>query len=398
MMIHFMEYIKYIFLGLAICSLATIANFVSPKAKPVSDLGELEKITGANFCSQKGPTEFHELSSVDIEEKRMREIVLSNFDTKNRSCLDLTDLSRDALSLYQKDVNLLVSSGTIHIGEKSIPVSVSRSRNFDGEAGQFKGTIFVRVPGGPGGSEIFSPISSLSDSDSGAIFIDFFYTGNGFNLLYPSPSFRMAASQLVQFLSNLRSLNPEARVVLIGESLGATIAIAAIEKLTPNAGATKRVVNEVVLLSGPFTNLDEAGKTLRDLFGGGSLSDRAVLYRVRSDGTDYRRYGELRELDWYDVFTKFYEHEEGAVSLYDRIERSDAKIPILLIYGRNDKRIGVELAEHFASTPIASVQIEPIDGMGHQPANYFELHDVLDEIEAFLGRCQTNVAGEGGRC
>lgn len=358
------------------------------------DLAFLEEVTGSDLCSSGGVldgNESLELASVSklssgensfttsVDYARYRSIVVAKFDTEKYRCLSFESQSMPIAFRDFRSPHIALNSGHVSVDGRRVPVIVSRARGFEYRDVVNRRTIYVHVPGGPGQADIISPSRSLLDYFEGTLVVDFFYTGNGFNTVHPEPAFDIAVNQLASFLRKLRSLNPDAKIVLIGESLGAVISVAAV-----NMDESREIaLDNLVLLSPPFANLDEVGQNLETLAEAENIKDRSVRYRVRNSGSNYNAEGKEMSLDWSDVFKQFYA-EQGQIRLAQRMRSMAASQRALIIYGSADIRIGPELAAEFSENPMPNVQLIRIEEMGHQFSSMSEHSKMRDAIADFV--------------
>lgn len=364
------------------------------------ELAFLEEVTGGDLCSSGGAldgTKSLELASASsvsgvssdpdgkksfstqIDYESYRRIVVERFDTEEYRCLSLNDETLPFAFRGLRSSDLVRNSGYVLVNGLRIPIIVSRSRNFEYRSDGDRRTIYVRLPGGPGRGEIFSPSDVLLDYFEDTLVIDFFYTGNGFNTIHPEPAFDIAAGQLAYFLRALRARNSDANIVLLGESLGAAISVSAIGIAEPDEVA----LDSLVLLSPPFASLQEVGPRLEALPGADDMTKRSVSYRLRDVNSNYNETGRVVDLDWTDVWEHFSTAEQGKLRLIDRIRLAGSHQPTLIIYGNEDVRIAPELAAEFLVDPISNVQLLRIEGMGHQfnpLTNRAEIRDAIADL------------------
>lgn len=363
---------RLIVLLVAVCTSTACAD--SPTTN--DNLVFLEEVTGSDLCSSGGVldgNESLELASLSrisangksfstyLDTEKYRSIAVARFDTKEYRCLSFDDKSLPFPWRGFGRTDLVRNSGHMTIDGRLVPVIVSRAREFEYRAFAGRRTIYIRVPGGPGQSDLISPTDALIDYFRDTLVIDFFYTGNGFNTIHPEPAFAVAAEQLASFLEELRQRNSDANIVLIGVSLGAVLSVSALSTSEPS----DIELDSLVLLSPPFASLAEVGPKLRALPGASDMTKRSLLYRVRSTGSNYNRQGKEIMLDWTDVFESFFTPDQGDKRLAERLRQVGGDQPTLIVYGDADSRIGPELAADFLDDPISNVQLLRIEGMKH---------------------------------
>ncbi|MEO1020745.1 MAG: hypothetical protein AAFY56_24170, partial [Pseudomonadota bacterium] len=323
----------------------------------------LEEVTGSDLCSSGGVLDgidslrLASVSSVSgddrsfsthIDHELYRRMVVERFDTEEYRCLSLDSKSLPSSFRGFWSADLIRNSGHVSVHGLRVPIIVSRAQDFEYQSVADRRTIYVRVPGGPGQTDIISPSDELIDYFEDTLVIDFFYTGNGFNTIHPQPAFDIASSQLAFFLKEVRARNPDANIVLIGISLGAVISTSAMNIAEPSDIA----LDSLVLLSPPFASLEEVGPRLEALPGADDMTKRSVSYRLRDVNSNYNVEGKEVELDWTEVFERFYSAEQGEVRLVDRLRQIGGHQRTLIIYGYADERIAPELAAQFLVDPI----------------------------------------------
>jgi pimeloyl-ACP methyl ester carboxylesterase len=106
----------------------------------------------------------------------------------------------------------------------------------------------------------------------------------------------------------------------MGESLGAVISLAALEKLPARDGNARTPVDKLVLLSPPFGSLQDTASKLREMSAQNQGGDQKFVYRVRQNGAKYNEFGSLQNIDGFEVFEKFAADGEKSRSLESRID------------------------------------------------------------------------------
>jgi pimeloyl-ACP methyl ester carboxylesterase len=361
------------------------------------ELTLVEKATGGEFCSSKTVTNFdaaaeevdEEIYSHSLKKKTFaapevlyREKVIMVFDNIKYPCLKIENWDRDIYSNENKIYFLFKNSGYITVNNYRISLIVTRSNRFVQNKNNTIKSIFVRVPGGPGGTNIISNFDDVVNYNTDTMTLDFFYRGNGFNLTFPKPTFDIAVEDLKLFLKELRRRNKNAKITLVGESLGASLSAAALSELRFENDI---IVNKAILFSPPFASLEETATQLEKLSHSLSKKERYALYRLRTEGKNGRDYGRLEYLDWHEVFRTFYTEEDGKIDLYDRLKAA-IHTPVLVIYGSKDDRISIEKSLRFSTQKLDNVEIFVVDGMGHQFNRFLEAADIRAAVDAFLSQ------------
>jgi pimeloyl-ACP methyl ester carboxylesterase len=387
-----MKIIVMVPIFIAVTAVVSFAMTLDLPARVDKELYLLEELTGANFCSSGAATDFDSITDEDnsvfgsnpiknskkfSQEVTDREKIIKKFDSIKYPCLVFKNWDKDE-NFKQRSSNLSKNSGYVVVDGLRTSIIVTRANKF--ELKSYQNTIFVRVPGGPAGTSIISDFDDLIDYRSGAVTIDFFYKGNGFNLGHPEPSFSQAIMGLEQYLKSLRIKNKYAKIILVGESLGAYLSASVLHKLSSEKNI---VVDKVILLSPPFGSLKETANRIEYIAREVPKNERYVLYRLRERKENGEDYGQLVYLDWLDVFHSFYTDEEGEITLYEWLIKAPIT-PVLVIYGSQDDRIMIEKSERFISQKLKNVDLLVVDGMHHQFNRFSEAADIRAAFDAFL--------------
>jgi pimeloyl-ACP methyl ester carboxylesterase len=351
------------------CSAGPINSNDSEGASRISALEERTGVEMGEPQAVKDGIRALGIGAVDVIDKHsfdeQRALILRNFDTPTNRFLrfDLGTSDEPIVASYPR--NIFMQSGVYRHDQKSVPAMIIMSE--DAKVSQTRDDleIYVRVPGGPGNAEVLSPTHTLIEFLDNTLLVDLHYTGNGFNILYPNPSFSVAVVQVSSFLSNLRRRNPGAKIILIGESFGAVIAVAALQSLVVDQYQSKGIVDKTILLAPPFGSLDETGRALCQNLGDGESCDMALEYRMRDSGQDYNQFGRVEYLDWREVYFSFYNRNDGQIRLFDRIRNLEKIAPMLVIFGTGDMRISPHLSRTFYDNRIENVRLVRIEGMDH---------------------------------
>lgn len=365
----------------------------SPSGNDEKELKIIEDMTSAQLCSSSSDRKFEDAFpsfNGDRGEKpwrylnyqQRRDLIVRHFDTADNRCLSLS--SSHALLFLANQRQIHRQFGFVNLQDRIVPVAVSwrEDANFEDESNIWP--IIIRVPGGPGGVEIFPAADHTTPLFGNTAVIDFFYTGQGFNILHPKPSFQIAADQLSLMLQRVRAQNPRAEIILMGESLGSVISLAALEKLPARDGNARPPVDKLVLLSPPFGSLQDTASNLRDMFAQNQGGHQKLAYRVRQDGAKYNEFGSLQNIDAFEVLEKFAADGEKSRSLESRIDAIKNLPRTLIIFGGRDVRISLDDAEAFLSKSRRRVQVFKIVGMDHQFENGDQISMVYNRIDEFF--------------
>lgn len=396
-----MSFLKLILSAILPIFLVIGVLFINRGSQDTS-LAQLERLSGGDFCSESEVKDGEEvLGLIETPKKQgfedgsftfetdlsdYRRLVVRKFDTAETKCLDLSVASSVLGPYAARQTNFRRNAGSIDIDGRRLPLIISRSEA-DGVtkgSNDYAQTIYVRVGGGPGGVNVTKQLDAVIDYLKGDYLIDFYYTGHGFNIVHPNPSFDIAVAQLKAFLEQLRARNPESRIVVIGESLGAVLSAEALKDTYSLSHRSKLVADKLVLLSPPFGSLERTVELLEELQIAHGMEGIKYPYRLRAAGQNYNDYGNLVELDAIDVFRRFYPERQGAIGLAERVSKLDGLLPILVIYGNADVRIDLDKANDFAGSKISNVSVKAIEGMEHQPVSLEHINFIRDEIGYFV--------------
>jgi pimeloyl-ACP methyl ester carboxylesterase len=356
------------------------------------EIKKIEEVSGADFCGSGEIIDIDRAGDLNlvrsgivgqspktprVAESEIRAAVLANFPARDASCIDLGLWPES----QEQTNNFTLSkvTGSITIEESRIPLILTRRVNGKINADKFDGRIFIRLSGGPGGI----PIGVISDFTipmrNKDILIDFLYAGSGTNLLYPEPNFRVAVNQINSFLRSLRSRNPDAEIIVVGESLGGVLAL---ESLGNTVGITsKGLADKVVLISPLARSVRSFIKLSSDLAAKESVDNLFEIYRVIDSKEDDWSTGHIRRLNQIDVLSKFFPVDALNDEISERIDKIESK-PVLLIYGSEDPVIGISELEGLAGRKF--VTLERVDGMKHFVSNLGHIEAMRYAIHSFL--------------
>lgn len=351
-----------------------------------TDLPEIERISGSRFCAPNGAVAITSISPLSAikpraansavsaeEQAATRRTILENFPNSEYPCIDLGAWGDQLLS--PDKLNYHKNTGFTEIDGSKVPLIVTRRYGSHLSFDHYSGTIFVRISGGPGGV-VFQPLNDfaigLGETD---LLIDLIYSGSGVNLRYPLPNFELASREIAIFVRQLRQINEEAKIVLVGESLGGLLVLSALQ-----LNSTHKV-DKVILLSPQVMAPDDFLQNERQKLNASSTKNPTLYYRAIDSKVDDWSSRNIVELDPLEVYLKFFEPENFELALTDRIAEIKG-YEILIIYGNLDPIIGVDLLKSFL--PDENVTVVQIDGMGHAPTRANHILGVRNAIEDFV--------------
>jgi len=243
-------------------------------------------------------------------------------------------------------------AGTVRPSGVPLPAVVYGRRSSDAAAT----AIFVKVVGGPGGS--IAPdtgdrryLDLLGPND---FLVNIGYTGTRYRTLYPKPDFKTACTEVSAYLVELRRRNPDAKLVIIGESLGGPIVAGALQ--------ISRDVDAVILVSpmmfSPFEGNDNFVSVLKH----GYRNDTKIAVRKLADQAQPWSDGHWSSEYSIDLFAAFFEKTEMNVDL--RLRLAGFKIPpMLIVFGGADDVIGRTKLADLSSLP--GLTLFEVSGMKH---------------------------------
>jgi pimeloyl-ACP methyl ester carboxylesterase len=268
----------------------------------------------------------------------------------------------------QMGKDIVTFSGYVELAGFATPlVSYVRNAAPDTRA-NVRPTVYLRIPGGPAGRINPSTYDSkyydaLADED---ILISLAYTGTSHATLYPKPSFDVACNQVGEYIDRLTKEMPGSDLILIGESLGAHIALCAAKQ----DNVTRRVKG-VILVNPLFYSPNEARDSFLDYRSKHNLLDNSHSVRA----IDYRDHdltgGKRVFVKSHDLFINFFDIDAAEKNLGDWIEHSSLN-EVLVIYGSADVNAGIgNISEMRNRFPHLNMNICEIDGMQHKIAAGF---------------------------
>lgn len=247
----------------------------------------------------------------------------------------------------------IVSAYTIISGKK-LPI-VIYYRNNDKENREIH-TLTVRLVGGPGGNIAPQPHDDFFDKiyDDGPMIV-IGYTGTMYNSRFPNSDFEEACSDISEYISNVLKNNRGIKVNIIGESLGSTIAACA---------AKHSPVDNLILLSPLARSPASAYKYFLNLSQYSNYDEALNIRTMPSRG----RMGLWQSIPSLQAFKDFFPKKDQNTSLLSRLQT--LKIPITIVYGSEDKKIGIDA---FKDSSFKRMKVIAIPGAGHS---------LLDEPQA----------------
>lgn len=122
----------------------------------------------------------------------------------------------------------IAGTGTVRLGKAGLPLVVYQHK----ATGTAFDAIYVRGVGGPG--ESIAPAEGdrryLDLLGTHDLLVSIGYTGTRYRTLYPKPDYQAACEDVAAYLDGLRVRNPDARLIVIGESLGGQIVAGALHR------------------------------------------------------------------------------------------------------------------------------------------------------------------------
>jgi pimeloyl-ACP methyl ester carboxylesterase len=221
--------------------------------------------------------------------------------------------------------------------------------------------VIIRIIGGPGlrigpkGSEA----DYIGRSSIPTMMVTLGYSGTGHYSRYPDENFRPAIEEFIQLAELLCSKIPNARFLVIGESLGGPIAVEAIRGTKTCRSKLDALLISPMIVS-PRDQLILAEKNFYEL----THNKKAVVVgNVNSVG---RTETWFAKLSLADSMPTFFSKAEQRVSLYDRLGQAGIEINRFhMLVGDKDRVTGIEENARFAATFRDRTTV--IKGMGHGP-------------------------------
>ena len=356
------------------------------------ELKEIEAISGSQFCGKGNVIDLAlvgDLNAVRTGSRdgsspkprksaaEIRQAILASFPSNQAPCIDLGRWPERELQTEPNRLNK--TTGFVVIGDHKIPLIVTRLAQNEIRGQGFAGRVFVRLCGGPGGipfGAMSDYVIPLAEND---LIIDFLYTGSGTNLIYPGANFGTAVAQVRTFVESLRRRNRAAEIVLVGESLGARIGLAAMAKETWQGTAAP--VDRMILISPVARSAQSFFDVSNEMARQVDPNSLFEMYRiVRPEGDDWST-RTIRRLNRIDVLGKFFPKDALNDTIVDSVSRVP-DLPMLVMYGDRDPIIGLVEIEALRGTP--SVTLETIHGMQHSITILGHLHEMRYVTGLFL--------------
>ena len=274
-----------------------------------------------------------------------------------------------------RDRQQIAFAGRIAQGGASLPAVGYVSRTvMSGEAPR---GIVLYVIGGPGG-DIAPGLNDMLPEElvrRGYAVIKVGYSGTHYGSAYPKPDFDIAAGQVRAYLQTLAKLQPAIPVTMIGESLGAQIAEAAL------TADVVRYVRSVALVHPLLFSPAAALRNFSDKVGVSDASDSVMT--IRSTGGPSAASDASTSANTLRRFAAFYPAEAQDRTLEHYIA-TNAAAPTMLAYGDADTRIGVGLLPALRAR-CPHVRVLALPGVNHTIAAP-EARAIVDAIDGLHAR------------
>jgi pimeloyl-ACP methyl ester carboxylesterase len=322
-------------IGLLLAVLASTGSAV-PSQPAVASRLDTELRTGLDLCEPTPRFRLNTLQSTSLY-----------FDTPNPHCWTWDDVL-PGFALWASRTTLGGLDMPVVVGvRKGDPVNGLRHR------------ILIRVIGGPGGSVAPSAAYStlLNVLRPGDVLVTPAYPGTRHGTFYPDENFTPGSALIAHWLREVRRRNPDAEVVLVGESLGGPIALEA------NRVAGKDAADRIVLISPLAYSSADAEANFTQRRGAEYRNDNKTAVRVLRRGAGAEPSHIWQQVFSTDLFKTFFPKSERNVAIAARL-RVNAHVPILLVYGTQDWRAGFALLEQL--TPEENLRVVRIADMPHE--------------------------------
>jgi pimeloyl-ACP methyl ester carboxylesterase len=221
--------------------------------------------------------------------------------------------------------------------------------------------VIIRIVGGPGLR--IGPKSGDADylgrSSISTMMVTLGYSGTGHYSRYPEQNFQPAIDEFVQLTEFLCTKMPNAKFLIIGESLGAPIAIEATRRISICRNRLNSLLFSPMIRS-PSEQLIYAEKYFYTLTHNKKTIVVGVLNKAGRVETRFA------QLSLAESLPKFFAKPDQHVSLYDRLKLGGIEINrIHMLVGDKDSVTGIEENARFAATFRDRTTV--IKGMGHGP-------------------------------
>jgi hypothetical protein len=251
--------------------------------------------------------------------------------------------------------------GAMAIGHARVPV-VGYARVQRG-AGK-PAVIVLDLVGGPAGD--ISP--GLNDflqealARRGALVVKPAYAGTRHRSHYPSPELNEAVEEVVAIAKKLRRLNPHAKLIAMGESLGGYVAAKAF------SGESGTIIDALALIVPLVYSPEQAVTNFKRLAQTSGQAFTSLWIRTDPSRVPLHALGSARPVPRYaavssiDLFESYFPPEDRSAGLLTYLRAS--KRPALVAYGATDERVGIEALRRTGPLP-ADVHLLELEHNGH---------------------------------
>jgi len=230
--------------------------------------------------------------------------------------------------------DVTVFSGSVTVNESKLPiVAFYDSRDL---VPSISRRIVVEVVGGPGmdispGLNDYLPLLLV---ERGVLVVRIGYTGTRHGSSFPSPDFDDAASQVRSYVSKVRKLHPQGKVVLLGDSLGGMISAKAAGDL-PSA-----TLDGLALILPLVFSANDATQNFKDMFSARNQKPRASepIRMIKSPHNPWSA-GRVATVPGIDLFSGFFPKAARHRNLESYLAKTNG-LKKLLAFGEIDGRTG----------------------------------------------------------
>lgn len=259
--------------------------------------------------------------------------------------------------------SVLIVSGVITIFKVKHP-AIAYINRYDLEDGGPL-NFAIDIVGGPAGDITpgLNDSIQLALAESGTGVLKLGYSGTRHGSSYPKPDLDIAVSEVSHYARLLRKSQPECKIILLGESLGAHVAAKTVA--SSEAGLINGLALVVPLVFSPGEAIENFKKIIND-------SGKPVHYlpvNVRSKSDAGRSPGFETSVSSLRLFDKFFPRSSRNTGLIDYLKEIK-DIPIIISYGEYDNTVGNQDLISLENN-MKNVTLFKMSGAGHSLSSYW---------------------------
>ncbi|WP_174297098.1 serine aminopeptidase domain-containing protein [Sphingomonas bacterium] len=223
--------------------------------------------------------------------------------------------------------------------------------------------IAIEVVGGPGGSISPGETDALAIrlAQQGITVVRIGYTGTRHRSIFPEPDFRPATHEIARYTGEVRRLNPHAKIVLVGESLGGLIAAQVMVDMQSDT------VDELELVLPSFYSPTQALSNFKTKMGVSPSNDSLIATWQLYETSDLLKSGSYHMIQTLNFLGHFFAPEDRTISLATLFKRL-THVSTNIFFREADVRTGPQLASHLAQ--FKNINLVRLKGEEHNISGY----------------------------